>query len=154
MKIYGSTVTTPFKLEKIAVGGSSMIYYKNETQIDQVGSIAIKYQMDHDWTQEFTAVPKVGDIVISASKQLFKVEFISNRELRMVYLMDLHGEAVLDDKRLTGWTITENGDTVTLDYTLEDDDHTDVITFDSNGYPVSINHDGFEATGTWEVANG
>ena len=43
MKIYGSTVTTPFKLEKIAVGGSSMIYYKNETQIDQVGSIAIKY---------------------------------------------------------------------------------------------------------------
>ncbi len=51
---------------------------------------------------------------------------------------------------LTGWTITENGDTVTLDYTLEGDEpHTDVITFDANGYPVSITHDGVTAEGTW-----
>lgn len=57
-------------------------------------------------------------------------------------------------RRLTGWTITENGDTVTLDYTLEGGEaHTDVITFDANGYPISINHDGFEATGTGGLEN-
>lgn len=155
MKIYGTTVTTPFKLEKIAAGGSSVIYYKEETQIDQFGYAGIKYPMDHDWTQEFSAVPQIGDMVISASKQLFKVEFVSNREVKMFYLMDLQGEAAVpeDKRQLTGWTITENGDTVTLNYTLEGNDaHTDVITFDENGHPTSINHDGFVAEGTWTEA--
>lgn len=148
MKIYGTTVTTPLKLEKIAASG--MIYYKENTDIDPIGGVGLQYPTAHDWTQEFSAVPRVGDIVISASKQLFKVSFVSDRKLNMEYIMDLRSEAAPSDERqLTGWTITENGDTVTLDYTLEDEAHTDVITFDANGYPTSINHDGFEATGTW-----
>lgn len=56
-------------------------------------------------------------------------------------------------RRLKSWAITESGNTVTLDYTLEGEDvHTDVITFDANGYPTSIDHDGFVANGTWTEA--
>lgn len=152
MKIYGTTVTTPFKLEKIAASGNGMIYYNQETEIDDsIGAVGIKYPMAHDWTVEFSAVPKVGDMVISANKQLFKVDHITDREMRMIYILDLNGEpGMSNERKLTGWTITENGDTVTLDYTLEGDEaHTDVITFDANGYPSSINHDGFVANGTW-----
>jgi hypothetical protein len=40
---------------------------------------------------------------------------------------------------LTSWEIVQSSDEVTLNYTLEDgSEHTDVITFDANGYPVSI----------------
>lgn len=154
MKIYGTTVTTPLKLEKIAANG--LIYYNKETEVDTMGAVVINYQMAHDWTEEFSAVPKVGYMVISANKQLFKVELITDRKMKMTYILDLNGgeAAPSDERQLTGWTITENGDTVTLDYTLEDEAHTDVITFDANGYPTSINHDGFVANGTWEVTNG
>lgn len=57
---------------------------------------------------------------------------------------------------LVSWETMQSSDEVTLNYTLEDGStHTDVITFDANGYPVSITHDGFEATGTWsEVSDG
>lgn len=58
-------------------------------------------------------------------------------------------------RKLKNWEIVESGSVVTLNYTLEGEDkHTDVITFDANGYPISINHDGFVANGTWEVSNG
>lgn len=51
---------------------------------------------------------------------------------------------------LTGWEIVQSSDAVTLNYTLEDgSEHTDVITFDENGYPVSITHNGVTAEGTW-----
>ena len=51
---------------------------------------------------------------------------------------------------LTGWEIVQSSDTVTLNYTLEDgSEHTDVITFDESGYPVSITHNGVTAEGTW-----
>ena len=51
---------------------------------------------------------------------------------------------------LTGWEIVQSSDAVTLNYTLEDgSEHTDVITFDANGYPVSITHNGVTAEGTW-----
>lgn len=51
---------------------------------------------------------------------------------------------------LETWEIVVSGSTVTLNYTLEGDDaHTDVMVFDADGYPVSITHDGHEATGTW-----
>lgn len=139
------------------VDGKSMIYYNQETEIDEaIGAVVINYSTAHDWTVEFSAVPKVGDMVISANKQLFKVELITDRKMRMAYIMDLSGgEATPSDERqLTGWTITENGDTVTLDYTLEGNDaHKDVITFDAEGYPISINHDGFVANGTWSEAS-
>jgi hypothetical protein len=43
-----------------------------------------------------------------------------------------------------------SGNTVTLNYTLEGGEtHKDVITFNADGYPVSLVHDGVEATGTW-----
>lgn len=159
MKIYGTTVTTPLKREKIAASGNGFIYYNKETKVDDaIGAVGIKYPMAHDWTEEFSAVPKVGDMVISANKQLFKVDYITDREMRMMYILDLSSEPGtsnepdLGNKRLTGWTITENGDTVTLDYTLEGNDaHTDVINFDENGHPTSINHDGFVAEGTWRA---
>lgn len=132
------------------VDGSEILFYKEATNItDPIGAVIKTYQTAHDWTEEFSAVPQVGDLAVSASGQLFSVVEISDKQVRMAYLTDLR-----NPRQLTGWTITENGDTVTLDYTLEDEAHTDVITFDANGYPVSINHDGFEATGTWEVANG
>lgn len=55
---------------------------------------------------------------------------------------------------LTGWEIVQSSDAVTLNYTLEDgNEHTDVITLDANGYPISISHDGVEAPGTWEEAD-
>lgn len=156
MKIYGTTVTTPLKREKIATSGNGLIYYNKETEVDSIGAVGIKYPMAHDWMEEFSAVPKVGDMVISANKQLFKVDYITDREMRMIYILDMSSEPGqgnepdLSNKRLTGWTITENGDTVTLDYTLEGDEaHTDVITFGAEGYPITINHDGFVATGTW-----
>lgn len=158
MKIYGTTVTTPCKPEKMAASVNGFIYYNKETSVDTIGGVGIRYPMAHDWTEEFSAVPKVGDMVISANKQLFKVDHITDREMRMIYILDLSGGSepgMSNERQLTGWTITENGDTVTLDYTLEGNDtHTDVITFDANGYPTSINHDGFVANGTWEVTNG
>lgn len=57
---------------------------------------------------------------------------------------------------LETWEIVVSGSTVTLNYTLEGEDaHTDVITFNADGHPVSLVHDGFEATGTWsEVSDG
>lgn len=59
-------------------------------------------------------------------------------------------------RKLKGWEIVESGNTVTMNYTLEGEDkHTDVITFNADGHPVSLVHDGFEATGTWsEVSDG
>lgn len=55
-------------------------------------------------------------------------------------------------RRLKSFDVTEDGTTLTFNYTLEgDESHTDVITFDENGYPVSIVADGFEAAGTWTV---
>lgn len=57
-------------------------------------------------------------------------------------------------RKLKSWEVVESGSVVTLNYTLEGEDkHTDVITFDADGYPVSINHDGHEATGTWTEAS-
>ena len=51
---------------------------------------------------------------------------------------------------LETWEIVVSGSTVTLNYVLEGDDaHTDVMVFDADGYPVTITHDGHEATGTW-----
>ena len=51
---------------------------------------------------------------------------------------------------LKSWEIVQSSDAVTLNYTLEDGSaHTDVITFDANGYPVSITHNGVTAEGTW-----
>lgn len=66
------------------------------------------------------------------------------------------GGAVSTQKKLVSWEIAEAGNTVTLNYTLEGEDkHTDVITFNADGHPVSLVHDGFEATGTWsEVSDG
>lgn len=57
---------------------------------------------------------------------------------------------------LINWEIVASGNIVTLNYTLEGEDkHTDVITFNADGHPVSLVHDGFEATGTWsEVSDG
>lgn len=56
-------------------------------------------------------------------------------------------------RRMTNFEVIENGNTITLNYTLEGGEaHTDVMNFDENGYPVSIVADGFEATGTWTVA--
>lgn len=125
--------------------GSEILFYKEETNISNIGEVGIHHTTDHDWTEEFSAVPQVGDMVVSATGQLFLVETATSRDLKMVYLMDLR-----NPRRLTGWTITEDGDTVNLDYTLEGNEaHTDVITFDANGYPTSINHDGFVAHGTW-----
>ena len=55
---------------------------------------------------------------------------------------------------LTGWEIVQSSDAVTLNYTLEDgSEHTDVITLDANGYPVSIAHDGVAAPGAWREAD-
>ena len=55
---------------------------------------------------------------------------------------------------LTGWEIVQASDAVTLNYTLEDgSEHTDVITLDANGYPVSITHDGIAAPGAWREAD-
>lgn len=55
---------------------------------------------------------------------------------------------------LTGWEIVQSSDAVTLNYTLEDgSEHTDVITLDANGYPVSITHDGVAAPGAWREAD-
>ena len=55
-------------------------------------------------------------------------------------------------RRLKNWEIIEQGSTITLNYTLEgDESHTDVITFDENGYPTSIVADGFESVGSWTV---
>ena len=55
---------------------------------------------------------------------------------------------------LTGWEIVQASDAVSLNYTLEDgSEHTDVITLDANGYPVSITHDGIAAPGTWREAD-
>lgn len=66
------------------------------------------------------------------------------------------GGAESTQKKLVSWEIAEAGNTVTLNYTLEGEDkHTDVITFNADGHPVSLVHDGFEATGTWsEVSDG
>lgn len=51
------------------------------------------------------------------------------------------------------WEIVQSNDAVTLNYILEDgSEHTDMITFDANGYPISITHDGVTATGTWTEA--
>lgn len=153
----GKTHEATFSIPLGEPGHAGMIYYNQETKIDEaIGAVVINYSTAHDWTVEFSAVPKVGDMVISANKQLFKVELITDRKMRMAYIMDLSGgeAAPSDERQLTGWTITENGDTVTLDYTLEGEAHRDVVTFDAEGYPVSINHDGFVANGTWEVANG
>lgn len=125
--------------------GSEILFYKEATNItDPIGAVVKTYQTAHDWTEEFSSVPQVGDMAVSADGQLFSVTQVTDKQMRMAYLMDLR-----NSKRMTGWTITENGDTVTLDYSLEGDDHTDVITFDANGYPISINHDGFVAEGTW-----
>lgn len=132
------------------VDGNDILFYKEETNVaGPNGAVGKTYPTAHDWTEEFSAVPQVGDLVVSANGQLFSVSVISDKKMEMIYLTDLR-----NPRPLTGWTITENGNTVTLDYTLEDEAHTDVITFDANGYPTSINHDGFVANGTWEVTNG
>lgn len=48
------------------------------------------------------------------------------------------------------WDVVAYGNTVTLNYrTVDGTLHKDVITFNADGYPVSLVHDGFEATGTW-----
>ena len=60
------------------------------------------------------------------------------------------GESGSTVGNLISWEIVQSSDEVTLNYILEDGStHTDVIAFDANGYPISINHDGHEATGTW-----
>ena len=56
-----------------------------------------------------------------------------------------------DSDGLASWKAVKNGNTVTLTYTMESGKtHTDVITFNDYGYPLSIVADGKEIPGTWE----
>lgn len=153
-KIYGIPVATPINPNKFAPGGNNTLFYKEETSTSAGGTLELSHTATHDWTEEFSAVPKKDDLVISASGQMFLVLSATDTLVTLSHLNNL-GSAEADTgggsiAALTGWEIVQSSDAVTLNYTLEDgSEHTDVITFDANGYPVSITHNGVTAEGTW-----
>lgn len=104
-KIYGVTVGTPFNPEKIASKTNSTLYYNVKTSVSEGSmNLTLNYAMAHDWTQEFSAVPKAGDMVVSASGQLFRVTVATDKRVVMSYLGDIGSpEAVL----YTEQTLTE-----------------------------------------------
>jgi hypothetical protein len=154
-KIYGIPVATPINPNKFASGGNNTLFYKEETSTSAGGTLELSHTATHDWTEEFSAVPKKDDLVISASGQMFLVLSATDTLVTLSHLNNLgSSEADAGVGALTSWEIVQSSDAVTLNYTLEDgSEHTDVITFDANGYPVSIAHDGVAAPGAWREAD-
>lgn len=74
--------------------GSSMLYYNKETSCKGIASISVTIQSYGSWTSAgFSGDPKVNDLAISASGQLFRVTSVTDTKVTMRYLIDLKGES-------------------------------------------------------------
>ena len=138
-KIIGVTVGTPTSPSKMeqelkpvkTVNGvapdangnvetGNTIYYSKETSVSQGGQKRITKSSTVTGWPDFSTDPKAGDLVISASSQLFRVSSASTTAVTLIHLADLGGG-------VTSWNDLEDKP---FDSSVADGEVT--LTFDGN----------------------
>ena len=140
---------------------NGVVYYNVRTDTEEAMFLYVEFTGEPDWTAlQFYREPKAGDMVISASGQLFVVAMISEKGIRMMCVKDLNGapgeggatvEEVLEALPDAGAaSFVKNGNVITAEVVMDDGSISTSVIELENGLPKKVTTDGVECPMTFE----
>lgn len=136
---------------------NGVVYYNVHTNTEEAMFLYVEFTGEPDWEAlEFFPEPKKGDMVISASGQLFVVAMISETGIRMMCVKDLNGEGATVEEVLEALpdagaaSFVKNGNVITASVTMDDGSISTSVIELENGLPKKVTTDGVECPMTFE----
>lgn len=148
-------------VDGVAGASTGIVYYNVHTDTIEAEFLYVEFDGEPDWEAlEFFPEPKKGDMVISASGQLFVVAMISEKGIRMMCVKDLNGapgeggatvEEVLEALPDAGSaSFVKSGNVITAEVVMDDGSISTSVIELENGLPKKVTTDGVECPMTFE----